>query len=45
MAGSVTAALDAAGFSVISNETLDAEIALAHQAGYEEGRESVRSDG
>lgn len=43
MAGAVVNALAEAGYAVISDEQMQAEIALAHQAGYEEGRESVGS--
>lgn len=45
MPSTVIAALADAGFEIISSSDLDDEIALAHQAGYDEGRESVGSAG
>ena len=41
MAGAVVNALSEAGYTIMSDEQLAAEIALAHQAGYEEAAESV----
>lgn len=40
MAGGVIAALDEAGYVIMSHDDLEAEIALAYQAGYDEGREA-----
>lgn len=39
MPGAITSALDDAGFRIISDEDFDREIALAHQAGVNEGLE------
>lgn len=44
MPSAVVAALDEAGFTIISYDDLDNEIALAHQAGVENGVESVYGD-
>lgn len=41
MAGAVVNALSEAGYTIMSDEQLAAEIALAHQAGHEEAAESV----
>ena len=43
MAGAVVVALEEAGYTIMSEDQLQAEIALAHQAGHEEGRASVGS--
>jgi hypothetical protein len=38
MPGAVVSALTDAGFTIISEDDLDSEIALAHQAGVDEGQ-------
>ena len=43
MAGAVVAALEAEGYRILSDQEHAAEMALAHQAGYEEAVESVGS--